>query len=63
MASEMIFEYFFANLAFRFPWQSIKFWVLDKTDMSGRGLLKDYFCSEIAINANFHFSHCKSTET
>ena len=31
MASvEMIFEYFFANLAFRLPWQPIKFRGLDK---------------------------------
>ena len=30
MASEMIFEYFFANLSFRFQWQPIKFSSLDK---------------------------------
>ena len=38
--------------------------------MFGRGLLKVHFCkyfvkisgSEIAINANFHFSHYKSIE-
>ena len=35
-----------------------------------RGLLKGHFCktfvkisSEIAMNANFHFSHCKSMVT
>ena len=38
MASEeMIFEYFVSNLAFRFPWQPIKFRGLDKKDMFGRG--------------------------
>ena len=30
-------EYFFANLAFRFPWQPIKFSGLDKIHMVGRG--------------------------
>ena len=32
-----------ANLAFRLPWQSIKFIGLDKILVFGRGLLKDYF--------------------
>ena len=67
MASEeKIFEYL--NLAFRLPWQPIKFSGLDKIHMVGTGLLKEHFCknfcqnicSEIAINANFHFSHYKS---
>ena len=45
MASEeMIFEYLFANLAFRLPWQPIKFSDLNKVHMFGRGLLKEHFC-------------------
>ena len=65
IASEKIFEYFFANLAFWLPWQPIKFSSLDKIHTVGRGLLKEHFCktfvcSEIAINANFLFSHYKS---
>ena len=68
MASEeMIFEYFFANLAFLLPWQSIKFSSLDKIHMVGRGLLKEHVCKTFvkisAINAHFHFSHYKSMAT
>ena len=68
MASEeMIFIYFFANLAFRLPWQQIKFSSLDKVCMLHRGLLKEHFCKEFvkasAVNANFHFSHYKSMAT
>ena len=65
MASEeKIFEYLFANLVFQLSWQPIKFSGLDKIHMVGRGLLKEHICkSEIAINANFHFSHCKSMAT
>ena len=45
MASEeMIFEYLFANLSFRLPWQPIKFRGLDKIHMFGRGLLKEHLC-------------------
>ena len=45
MASEeQIFEHFFANLAFRLPWQPIKFSGLDKIHTLGRGLLKEHFC-------------------
>ena len=40
---EMIFEYFFANLAVLLPWQPIKFSDLDKIHMVGRGLLKEHF--------------------
>ena len=49
----VVFFFFFANLAFRLPWQpikfsgleqSIKFSGLEKIHMSGRGLLKEYFC-------------------
>ena len=44
---------------------------LDKIHMVGKGLLKKHFCkkknqnicSEIAINAIFHFSHCMSMAT
>ena len=44
MASEAkIFEYLFANLAFRLPRQPIKFRDLDKIHMVGRGLLKEHF--------------------
>ena len=68
MASEKkTFEYFFKNLAFRLPWQPIKFSDLDKIHMVGRGLLQKHLrkniCSNTEINANFHFSHCKSMET
>ena len=67
MASEIIFEFFFANLSFQLPWQPIKFNSLDKIYKFRRGLLKEHFfcqniCSEIAINLKFHFSHCKSME-
>ena len=58
---------FFANIKFRLPWQPIKFSGLDKIHMVGRGLLNEHSlnvcqntCCEIAINANFHFSHYKS---
>ena len=69
-ASNFFFIYFFTNLAFQLPWQPIKFIGLDKIDMFGTGLLKGHFCktfcqnicSEIAINANFHFSHYNSME-
>ena len=44
MASDKIFEYFPANLAFRLPWQPIKFSGLDKIHMVGRELLKEHFC-------------------
>ena len=44
MASEeMMFEYFFANLAFLLPWQPIRFSSLDKIHMLHRGLLKEHF--------------------
>ena len=43
MASElMIFQIFFANLAFRLPWQPIKFTSLDKIDRVSRGLLQEH---------------------
>ena len=52
MASEeMIFLYFFANLAFRLPWQAIKFSGLDKIHMVGRGILKKHIfttCVELS---------------
>ena len=38
----MIF-YFFSSLAFRLPWQPIKFSGLDKNAVFGRGLLKEHF--------------------
>ena len=45
MASEKkIFVYFFFNLVVRLSWQPIKISGLDKMDMVGRGLLKEYFC-------------------
>ena len=44
MASEVIFDYFFSNLAFQLPWQQIKFIKLDKIHMLHRGLLKEHFC-------------------
>ena len=40
---EMIYEYFFANLAFRLPWQQIKVRGCDK-NIFGRGLLTEHFC-------------------
>ena len=72
MASEKkLFEYFFENLAFPLPRQLIKISDLDKIHMVGRGQLQKHFCiffsqnicSNTKINANFHFSHCKSLET
>ena len=64
------FLIFFCKLAFRLPWQPIKFSGLDKIHMFGRGLLKEHFwnicqniCKEIEIKAYFHFSHYKSMET
>ena len=73
MASEeMMFlnMFFFVNLVFRLPWQPIKLTGLDKIDI----FVEDYsrnisvnvcqnICSEMAINANFHFSHYKSMKT
>ena len=72
MASElMIFQKFFANLAFRLPWQPIKFSSLDKIDRVSRGLLEEHrnsvkllskYLRRIAMNDKFHFSHCKLME-
>ena len=66
-SEEKIFEYVFANLAFRLPWQPIKFSGLDKIHIVGRGLLKELsaevlskYLQGVAINAKFHFSHYKS---
>ena len=42
-SEEIMFDYFFANLAFRLPWQPVKFRGLDKIHMFGRGLLKEHF--------------------
>ena len=58
-------------LAFRLPLKPIKISDLDIIDMVGRGLLQKHFykaffqniCSNTEINANFHFSHYKFTET
>ena len=44
MASEEKVFFLRANLAFRLPWQPIKFSGLDKFDMVGRELLKTHFC-------------------
>ena len=68
MTSEKkIFEYFFENLIFRWPWRSIKINNLDKIHMVCTGLLQKHFCktfcSNTEINANFHFSHYKFMET
>ena len=72
MASElMIFQKLFANLAFRLPWQPIKFSSLDKIDRVSRGLLQEHrnsvkllskYLRKIAMNDKFHFSHCKLME-
>ena len=52
------------------PWQPIKISDLDKIHVAGRGLLQKHFCKTFfkisavtEINANFHFSHYKSTGT
>ena len=45
-SEELIFEYFFENLPFMLPWQSIKFSDLDKMNMNHRGLLKKQFCEK-----------------
>ena len=62
--------FFSKNLAFRLPWQPIKFSDLDKIHMVGKGLLQKHFCKTFfktspvtEINACFHFSHYKSMET
>ena len=45
MASDvMIFEYFFVNLAFRLPWQPVRFSGMDKIHVVGKGLLQKQFC-------------------
>ena len=72
MASElMIFQKKFANLAFRLPWQPIKFSSLDKIDRVSRGLLQEHrnsvkllskYLKKIAMNDKFHFSLCKLME-
>ena len=36
-------DFLFGNLAFRLPWQPIKFRDLDKNNMFGRGLLEEHF--------------------
>ena len=41
---EDFYIFIFKNLAFRSPWQSIKFSDLDKIHMNRRGLLKKHFC-------------------
>ena len=53
MASEeKISEYFLKNLAFRLPWQLIKFSGLDKIHMVRTGLLKEHICKKkIKISA------------
>ena len=47
--------------------QSINRRGVDKNYMLGRGLLKENFYTTLvkmfAMNANFHFTHCKSMET
>ena len=70
MASElMVFQIFFANLAFRLPWQPIKFTSLDKIDRVSRGLLQEHRNSVKLLSKylrkiefHFHFSHCKLME-
>ena len=62
---------FFENLAFGCHGNQSKISDLDKIHMTGRGLLQEHYCktfcqnicSNTEINANFHFSHCKSMET
>ena len=39
-----VFNMFFANLAFRLPWQPIKLKTLHKNDTLDRGLPKEHFC-------------------
>ena len=70
IASEEIFLYCFANLAFWLAWQPLKFKGFDKIHICGRGLLKEHFfnfcqniCIEIEIKAYFPFSHYKSMKT
>ena len=68
MASEKkIFEYFFRKISLSVA----KISDFDKIHTVGRGLLQEHFCetfyqnicSNTEINANFHFSDYKSTET
>ena len=71
MASEeKSFEYMFflcAKLAFRLPWQPIKFSDLDKIHMVARELLKKHFCKTFvkisAVQPISTFFHYKSIET
>ena len=39
----------FANLAFRLPWQPMKFSGVDKIYLIGRELLKNHFCFSVAM--------------
>ena len=49
MASKkMIFKSsYVVNLAFRLPWQQIKFKELNKNDTFGRGQLNEHFCKTV----------------
>ena len=64
------FEYFFKNLPFMWPRQTIKLSNLDKSRMKHEGLLNKHFCKkksnipkDLAEIVNFQFSHYKSMET
>ena len=64
-------EYFFENLPFMSPCQTIKLSDLDKSHMKHGGLLNKHFCekkksnipSNLAEIVNFHSSHYKSMKT
>ena len=64
------FEYFFENLPFMSPRQSIKLSNLDKSHMKQGGLFNKHICEkksnisgETAETVNFHFSHYNSMGT
>ena len=70
ISEEMIVEYIFASLAFRLPWQPIKFSGLEKfvclVEDYPRNISKNLcpnICNEIEIKTYFHFSHNNSVET
>ena len=43
-SEELIFDYFFVNVAFWLPWEPIKLRGYNKKGMFGRRPLKEHFC-------------------
>ena len=65
-SEEMVFEYFFRNLASFGCQSNLDVWTksiwLDHSTNISESFCQN-ICNEIAINANFHFSHYNSMET